>query len=136
MLNPTLQAISAINLVEAAAKIYLLARPTLETMIEHMPYFDVDLFSLESDPSLVPFLNFLKENEELTCSISTAIQFERREICDLIKRLSNDGLVRMTPRDRDIGSFSLCLTEKGNELACELMSGGGPMNPLNNGSLP
>ena len=88
-------------------------------MIEHMPHFDLDLFSLESEPYFSPLLDFLKENEELKCSVQTAVQFENHDICNLIKRMSSDGLVEMSSREKDLGSFSLCLTNKALPFLCE-----------------
>ena len=103
--------------VEAAEKVYLLIRQHLRLMIGYMPQIDPDPFSLESDPSFEPLLNYFKENDELVCSVSTAAQFERKKICNLIKRMSDDGLVEMTPREKNLESFSLCLTEKGRGIA-------------------
>jgi len=99
-------------------------------MIEHMPRFDLDLFSLESDPYFSPFLDYLKENDELKCSVLTAVQFENHDICNLIKRMSSDGLVEMPSREKDLGSFSLCLTEKGKNLVSELTNGSGLITNL------
>ena len=99
-------------------------------MIEHMPHFDLDLFSIESDLYFAPFLDYLKENDELKCSVMTAVQFENLEICNLIKRMSSDGLVELSSRERDLESFSLCLTEKGRNLAGELTNGSGLITNL------
>ncbi len=89
-------------------------------MDESMPYLSYDLHSMERDSSRASLLDFLFKNEELVCSLSTADQFEGCEIFDLIKKLSNDGLIQLTPDVRDIETLSLSLTEKGLELACEL----------------
>lgn len=91
-------------------------------MDTQMPYIDLNQLYLEGNPSPVPFLNFLMENEELTCSIHTAAQFEGLEICNQIRKLSNDGLIQMAPRIRDIATLSLYLTMKGRELSCGLTS--------------
>jgi hypothetical protein len=89
-------------------------------MIEHMPHFDLDLFSLESDPDFAPFLDYLEKNDELICSMITAAQFEHLEICTIIKRMSNDGLVEMTPREKDLESFSLCSPRRAENLLVSL----------------
>ena len=127
---PDVAAYFVLYFVETAGKVYLLRRQLPEAMIEHMPHFNLDFFSLESDPYFAPFLDYLKENDELKCSILTAVQFENLEIRNLIKRMSSDGLVEMSSHERDLESFSLCLTEKGRNLAGELANSSGLMTNL------
>lgn len=99
-------------------------------MIAFIPHFNPDAFSLQDEPYFATFVDYLSENDELVCSVLTAIQFKDREICNLIKRMSDNGLVEMTPREKDLESFSLCLTEKGRGLACHLANGRGMITNL------
>jgi len=89
-------------------------------MDESLECYDHHPYPPERDSSQASLLHFLDRNEQLICSLTTADQFEGCEIIDLIKRMSKDGLIQLTPDFKDIASISLCLTERGKELATEL----------------
>jgi hypothetical protein len=86
-------------------------------MIEHMPHFDLDLFSLESDPDFAPFLDYLEKNDELICSMTTAAQFEHLEICYI---MSNDGLVEMSLEKRISNPFRYASSRRADNLLVSL----------------
>jgi len=62
----------------------------------------------------------MNENGGLACSVQIAADFKGLEIYDKIMKLSSLGLIQMTPIERNIESFSLCLTEIGMKLIREL----------------